>query len=814
MNFRTAIMIIVVVCVVLTALLGASIEAAAWSWLDWLLPPSAQPEEAEYDPHDERAQRTLDVVFAFFLTGDGDESTAYEQLLDMLLAQPGRKFCVGMSPDLASALSWSDSRAVRLMRDGVSRGQFELLGSALSDGVLAALDPWDARLAVNLGSARASDMFGKTPAGFWNPSGLWRQEIVLPVSAGGYSHTIADSKIMAASGLDALPAHAPVRISWGGREIVVFQSDPAFARAVEKSVASGATGSAIDYLERAYAEDTADAAVVVYAREARASDAASTWDGLSRLLEAIDKEPWLRLTTLEERLQSGPRPRAAAQLADGEPEELRRAATSAGYSDWQDYNSNCRELQDARNLFGDVRRRIQAVEEDLHRTAASQSLAPAASRLLDYAKLIFSGHQRRFGHPGAESAESAQWEAVRGAYVAALAAWQCAHPATSAYQEDVDRDGIEEVILVNPTDMFVLSPAGGKMIYWYDLEHGEEIVGGDLASKSASGHEARGGALADSIAGTASSADGLTDIVYNVQLGADSASAVMDVVIGDAKLKKEYAMGQRRFQVRYTLQATGQVDLSVASVFRPDPYWIATGGGDSLVYLHSDGSPANALAPDIGFGLANIVSGSAVMASVDPDGEDSAPAAEVWSDSVPFGRSLCFGYRLKMWPGASASMSIRFERSRIGAAAPPILSVEPKGESIAAVLPSYTRRIAVRELSDGFPVETLMLTAAQDRKAKVLEAVAPMPSGQFDLVTTSVTGRTTTIERADRYVGANARFEFFPRIADSGVELAPGYHRVGSAMGVLWAAVGAAAIIGAVAVVVHLARSRRRPSGP
>ena len=799
--------VIVTACLALVAMLGWSAEAARPTWLDWLIPPSAQTEDGRPDEH---PQRALDVVFAFFLTGDA--SSTCEQLLDILLAQPGRKFSVGMSARLASALAWSGSRAMRLMRDGVSRGQFELLGSTHSDSVLAALDPWAARLAVNYGATRASDMFGKAPTGFWNPSGLWRQEIVLPVSAAGYSHTIVDSKIMAASGLDAFPAHAPVRIAWGGREIVVFQADAAFARAVDESVGSGSTASALAYLERAYAEDVADAAVVVYAREVRASDAGSAWDGLGPLLQAIEKEPRLRLTTLDERVQSGPRPRAAAQLLGGEPDQLRRAAEAAGYSDWQDYNSNCRALQDARNLYGDVRRRIQAVEEDLHRTATSQTLAPAASRLLDHAKLVFSWHQYEFGRPGAQDAGSAQWDAVRGAYIAALAAWQCAHPATSAYQEDVNRDGIEEVIVVNPTDMFVLSPVGGKMLYWYDLEHGEQVVGEGFAGESVSAPGVRRGALVDSIRGAASSAPGLEEATYSVQLGEDSASAVFDAAIGAAKLRKEFDLGQRGFQVEYTLHAQGRVDFSVANAFSPDLDRIAVGGRDSLVYLHADGSPASALVSDRAFGLANVVSGSAVLASVDPDRQDTAPAAEVWSDSALFDRSLCFGYRLQMWPGASAGMSIRFERSRIGASAPPILSVEPRGESIVAVLPSYTRRVVVRELSaEGFPVETPMLTAARGPEANAPEAVAPMPSGQFDLVTTSVMGRTTTIERADQYTRIGARFEFFPQIADSRIELTPGYHRVGSAVGIVWAAIGALAIAGAVAIMVRFSR-RRRPS--
>ena len=151
--------------------------AARRTWLDWLL---GAPERQESGPPDEPAERTLEVVFAFYMTGDTSPesleaaSSTCEQLLDMLLLAPGRKFSVGMSARLASALAWSGSRVLGLMRDGVAREQFELMGSTHSDAVLAALDPWDARLAIHYGAGTLLDMFGRAPAGFWNPSGVWR----------------------------------------------------------------------------------------------------------------------------------------------------------------------------------------------------------------------------------------------------------------------------------------------------------------------------------------------------------------------------------------------------------------------------------------------------------------------------------------------------------------------------------------------------------------------------------------------------------------------------------------------------------------
>jgi hypothetical protein len=311
----------------------------------------------------------------------------------------------------------------------------------------------------------------------------------------------------------------------------------------------------------------------------------------------------------------------------------------------------------------------------------------------------------------------------------------------------------------------------------------------------------------DSIA--ALSAPGLPAVVYSVELSPDSRSIVFEATAGAVRLRKEFVRGQKGFRVQYALRARGRVDFSVANAFCPDADRIVVCGKDTLAYLHADSSPASALVPGSSFGLANVVSGSAVLATIDPGAADTVPTAQVWSDSAQFDRSLSLGYRLRMWPGASATMSIGFEKVRIRASAPPVLWIEPSGGSIVAAIPSYTRRVTVRQMSaEGFPVDTLMLTTARSEEANAQSAAAPMPPGAYDLIATSVLGRTTTIERADRYTSQGTRFEFFPRIGDSRVELAPGYRWVGSISSILQAVLGAAVILGGAAMIARLARRR------
>jgi hypothetical protein len=277
----------------------------------------AVPTEAmlsEEDPYEDDTERVLDVVLAFGLMGNvspdatGQTSAPYERLLRVLLAYPELKFSVGASGTLLTGLAWQGSSALQLLRDGVARGVIEPLGTTFSEGVLASMEPWDAQLATSLGAEAVAEFTGEKPSGFWNSSGVWKQEIVVPIAVGGYTHTVVEDTIVRGSGLDMLPPNAPVRVAWGGREVVLFQADTDFGRLVDNAIRTGSPRPVMDYLRRIYDGDKQDSAVVVYARELMAAEDDMEWERLASLLQALADEEWINVTTLGERVKSAPPP--------------------------------------------------------------------------------------------------------------------------------------------------------------------------------------------------------------------------------------------------------------------------------------------------------------------------------------------------------------------------------------------------------------------------------------------------------------------------------------------------------------------------
>ncbi|MEA4882616.1 MAG: hypothetical protein VB144_02960 [Clostridia bacterium] len=792
------------------AILIAMLLAAVFA-----LPLTAAPGYAQSPkpgPWLQLPNRQLDVAFAFCLTGDasaaesGKAMESASRLLDVLLAHEGLKFSVGISATLASGLTWAGGQAIRQLRDGLSRGQFELLGASFAEGVLPAMDPWDAQLAVALGSHAAMDLFGEAPTGFWNPSLVWRQEIIHLLSSAGYTHTLAPDWRLSSGTLGVLPPNAPVRTGWSGREITVFQADEAFARAVDESIRTGSPAAAMDYLASAYARDTRDASVVVYAREICVGSDQTQWGGLDALLTAVEAEPWVSVSTLSGLMESGITLPAVASIPAAEPASVRAAVKAAGFSDWQTYVSSSPQIASIRKLQGEVRSRIQAVEADIRKAGAGAVQtgpeAASAAALLDQAKLLYAFSQYGFGRPptkgeSSSSGGSASSEAaLRAAYAPAMAAWQSLHPAESVYREDVDRDGVDEAVIVNSADMFIVSPFGGRLLYWYDLEHGEEIVG--------VGNN-RPGALRDWLSGPGS----LASKNYDVELGTGSATFSWNE--GGCELRKRLTPVEGGFTIDYSLRARGKVEFAVESSFSPGFPVLTQAGRDCIVYYQS-GFAASSLTAGGRFGLLNALSGTVVQVEPSPGiparGRPGVPPPSwVSSDSGLFTRGLSMGYRIFMASRASASISIKYTRSRVHPEAPPALWIERRGPEIAAGLPSYTRNCILRELVGGFTVDTPMMSTGS--AGGYGEVKAPMPNGRFDMVTSAVTGRRAVVNNAGAVLSDGNRHEFFPAISDSRVELAGGYTTVGRRL-LPWALGGAAAVAITAGLLVIATRHRKK----
>ena len=104
----------------------------------------------------------------------------------------------------------------------------------------------------------------------------------------------------------------------------------------------------------------------------------------------------------------------------------------------------------------------------------------AARQLVKHARQTLAIAQYEFAAVGAGGRGDAMWELARTALVPAFTAEVAVNGISDNPLElDVNRDGVDELIVVDGDDFYVFSPIGAKLLYWFDLSTGDEIVGSE-----------------------------------------------------------------------------------------------------------------------------------------------------------------------------------------------------------------------------------------------------------------------------------------------------------------------------------------------
>ncbi|MCR4425333.1 MAG: hypothetical protein NUW23_03970 [Firmicutes bacterium] len=378
--------------------------------------------------------------------------------------------------------------------------------------------------------------------------------------------------------------------------------------------------------------------------------------------------------------------------------------------------------------------------------------------------------------PGAGDIGDAHWEMARAAQAGALAAWQSLHPTTSVYEEDINRDRVVEVVITTPEDMYVLSPIGGKLLYWFDLENGEEIVGSEVGvlpgERFETESQAVEGVRVRALLDLLGEGEHLPlDETYETNIGRDSVTFTYRS--GGRTIRKTITPVDRGLSVRYSIRERGRVVFTVKNGFSPDYATLALGGRDAVAYYDPAGAIASSLRSGDRFGLVNVLSGTLVSVVLSAESSETISPSKVSSQVAFLGRDIGLEYRFDIASGHAAEFGFNMVRGKVRPDAPPVLALEAEDGEFAALVPSYTRSVVTRQSLGRFTTGTAMVAEGEDQMR------APLPEGSFDLVATSFTGRRTVIDDVSRYLDGHGRHEFFPKVGDSEVDLRVGYARVG-----------------------------------
>ncbi len=634
--------------------------------------------------------RKLDLIFLFHFNqnlvpyGKVANRACYVGLLETLRAHPRSKFLIHISGSLIHDLLWFDDRAIRLIRDGVEAGQFEILGSTYIQNVMYStrIDSLDFQFndkQIKKHKELIEKVFGVIPKGFWNPERTWTQNFVQLLADNGYEYVQVEDHILFDSGITG--SEYLVRTTgYNGRELIIFDDDKTFEGWINYDIDSGDYTGMVNFLHQLYEEDLTDQYAVCYHEDAEASglwdyeneeNPQIDWRNLDSLLTLLENDPLLEITTYGDWLQGHQIAEEITPIVDG-------AALWMGGDSWFAEN-NSANMNSYRAFFDQIRDRLNQVEGMIE-NFGGDSLA--ASRLLQHAWSTLCAHQYEFGcHGLTEHSGFTDWDLARCALISTQAAEYALSPIVATYQDDINGDSIEEIVMVTLSNMWVFSPYGGRLIYWFDLERGEELVGNEnfmyygesYISDNRYLPTLRGGvdvytwlsgnyifpeifqwrfqirrrALNDWVLVNGTSIGDLVHQPYIVNLHDEEVEFVYS---GDqVNLTKTLAPGEDGLDVRYLLQNKSggllSIDFSVESGFSPSYRELMDGGRASLRYWDGEDTTYEVTSSTIG--VKNMKTGTTVFYLF-----DTQPTYLLGEENV-FGLELNPGYQFTIPPDSS-----------------------------------------------------------------------------------------------------------------------------------------------------------------
>lgn len=150
---------------------------------------------------------------------------AYEPMLKALEARPSFRAGLHYSGPLLDWIEEEEPSAIPRIRALAEREQVELLGSGLTEPILASLPLRDRHTQLVRMADRVESLFGRRPAGAWLTERVWEPDLASDLARAGYAYTIVDDNHLRS-------AQVPREGQWGtwstddqGLRLTLFASE-------------------------------------------------------------------------------------------------------------------------------------------------------------------------------------------------------------------------------------------------------------------------------------------------------------------------------------------------------------------------------------------------------------------------------------------------------------------------------------------------------------------------------------------------------------------------------------------------------------
>ena len=413
---------------------------------------------------------------------------AYRPMLDALDRHPGVRVALHYTGPLLDWLRAERPEFLGRLRALVDRGQVELLGGGYYEPVLASLPERDrlgqlARMADEL-----EHITGRRPRGAWLAERVWEPDLPTSLARAGYGWTILDDNHFRAASIPEERLWGPYTTDDQGHLLTVFGTE----KGLRYRIPFGEVDDLIAYL-RDHATEEGDRVGMMGDDGEKFGSWPTTWEHcwgatrwVDRFFDALEANVgWLSTTTPSDWLDGNAPigrvyPPTASYAEMGEwalpPDEslvfsnLLHRAEAAGAPEyrylrggfWRNFQVKYREINDLHKQMLRTSAKVAAMPEGPAKAAALDHLYQGQSNDCYWHGLfggIYISHMRLATYEHLIAAEDAADQAARAD----------GRTVDGVRVEDIDLDGVPEVVLATAGQVVAVKPSEGAGIGSWDV---------------------------------------------------------------------------------------------------------------------------------------------------------------------------------------------------------------------------------------------------------------------------------------------------------------------------------------------------------
>ncbi len=433
---------------------------------------------------------------------------AYKPMLDALDRHPGVRLALHYTGPLLDWMRAERPEFLERLRVLVNRGQVELLGGGYYEPVLASLPERDRLGQLAKMADEIEAISGRRPRGAWLAERVWEPDLPTSLVTAGYGWTILDDNHFRAAAIAEERLWGPYTTDDQGHLLTVFGTE----KGLRYRIPFGDVDDVIAYL-RAHATEEGDRVGMMGDDGEKFGSWPTTWDHcwgvtrwVDRFFEALEANAsWLTTITPSDWLDGNPPigrvylPTASyAEMGEWAlpPDESRvfsdllhraEAAAAPEYrylrgGFWRNFQVKYREINDLHKQMLRTSAKVAAMPKGPARAAALDHLYQGQSNDCYWHGLfggIYISHMRLATYEHLLAAEDAADRAARAAGTTV----------DGIRVEDVDLDGLPEVVLATEGQVVTLKPSEGAGIGSWDIRPVRHALAAVLRRRPEASHE-------------------------------------------------------------------------------------------------------------------------------------------------------------------------------------------------------------------------------------------------------------------------------------------------------------------------------------